>query len=289
MGGWNGSGNVTLTYDWTDDRDAGTPITASRVEANEQDLVSAIEATVNINGETTMAANLPMGTNKLTGLGDGTALTDSVSFKQLQNSAGQYAVDSGAADAYVISLSPAPSAYATGMTIKVKISATNTGASTINANALGAKAIKKADGVTDLAAGDLQANQIYILTYDGTNFQVTGALDANIAIRAYRPLTNETAVQTFALADSNSLQRLTGSTSRVWTIPANSAVAFATGTEIEVFNDGTATLTLTADTGVVINGVTAGSIALVANQGGVLKKVDTDRWIYMGDNKENWA
>jgi hypothetical protein len=34
---------------------------------------------------------------------------------------------------------------------------------------------------------------------------------------------------------------------------------------------------------------TAGSITLSPNQGGVLKKVDTNRWIYMGDNKTSWA
>jgi hypothetical protein len=42
-------------------------------------------------------------------------------------------------------------------------------------------------------------------------------------------------------------------------------------------------------TAFTLNGVTAGSISLTANQGGVLKKVDTDRWIYMGDNKALWA
>ena len=105
----------------------------------------------------------------------------------------------------------------------------------------------------------------------------------------YRPLVSLDAAQTFALADANTLQRLTGSTNRIWTIPANSAVAFVTGSEIEVFNDGTAELTLTADTGVTVNAVTAGSITLAANQGGVLKKVDTDRWIFLGDNKGAWA
>lgn len=115
---------------------------------------------------------------------------------------------------------------------------------------------------------------------DGSNFSI-GA--------TFRPFDSLDAAQTFALADAGRLQRLTGSTNRIWTVPANAAVAFVTGTEIEAFNDGTGELTFTADTGVTINGVTAGSITLTANQGGVLKKVDTDRWIYMGDAKGDWA
>lgn len=124
----------------------------------------------------------------------------------------------------------------------------------------------------------------------GTGVTFSGGVNINAGTtHAKRPTTSLDAAQTFALDDQNCLQRLTGSTDRIWTIPANSAVAFATDTEIEIFNDGTGILTLTADTGVTINGVTAGSIPLTSNQGGVLKKVSTDRWIYMGDNKEAWA
>ena len=117
----------------------------------------------------------------------------------------------------------------------------------------------------------------------------TPAAGTFTALKGYRPFDSLDAAQTFALADAATLQRLTGATNRIWTIPANATVAFPMGTEIEVFNDGTATLTLTAASGVVVNGVTAGSISLTANQGSVLKKVDTDRWIYMGDNKSLWA
>lgn len=69
-----------------------------------------------------------------------------------------YAVDSGAADVYVVSLPHAPASYADGLEVNVKIGAgnTNTGACTINVNGLGAVAIKLFDG-TDPEAGDLPA------------------------------------------------------------------------------------------------------------------------------------
>jgi hypothetical protein len=66
-------------------------------------------------------------------------------------------------------------AYAAGFTIVVKFTNGNTGASTLNVNSLGAKSIVK-NGATALASGDIAANQILILTYDGTNFQVVGGV-----------------------------------------------------------------------------------------------------------------
>lgn len=49
----------------------------------------------------------------------------------------------------------------------------NTGASTINIDGAGAKNIYKF-GSTPLIAGDLPANGIVEIAYDGTNFQVVG-------------------------------------------------------------------------------------------------------------------
>lgn len=82
-----------------------------------------------------------------------------------------FATDTGAADAYVITLDPAPTAYAAGMRVVMKATNTNTGASTINVNSLGTKTIKK-NVSTDLAAADITNGQIVELTYDGTNFQL---------------------------------------------------------------------------------------------------------------------
>ena len=45
-------------------------------------------------------------------------------------------------DTYAVTLSPAPTGYAAGMSILVSFANTNTGAATINVNGLGAKAIK---------------------------------------------------------------------------------------------------------------------------------------------------
>ncbi len=83
-------------------------------------------------------------------------------------------LDTGAADAYVVALRPAISAYTTYLKIVFQAVNANTGASTLVVNGLAAKTIKK-NVSSDLAAGDILANQIITVIYDGTNFQMVGS------------------------------------------------------------------------------------------------------------------
>ncbi len=84
-----------------------------------------------------------------------------------------YAVDTGAANAYVINLTPDLLAHVPGMTIRFKAANTNTGASTIAIDALAAVAIKKL-GDKDLNNGDIKAGWIYEVVWDGVNYQLVG-------------------------------------------------------------------------------------------------------------------
>lgn len=92
-----------------------------------------------------------------------------------------YAVDTGAADAYAIALTPALTVYIPGMRIAFKASHANTGASTLNVNGLGAKDLVDHNGIA-LKAGAIPANAIMAAVYDGAKFQldspegVTGGL-----------------------------------------------------------------------------------------------------------------
>lgn len=107
------------------------------------------------------------GTNWFTGSATG------VTRENLQNQSHVYAADTGAADAYVITLSPVPSAYAEGQRFSFKAVNANTTTSTLNVNSLGVKTIKKNAGTDDLIAGDIAAGQIVDVEYDGTNFQMS--------------------------------------------------------------------------------------------------------------------
>ena len=83
-----------------------------------------------------------------------------------------YVVDTGAANAYVITPSPAVTAYTTGQIFSFKATHINTTASTLNVNGLGTKAITKIDGATALGAGDIANGQIIMVEYNGTAFQM---------------------------------------------------------------------------------------------------------------------
>ncbi len=84
-----------------------------------------------------------------------------------------YGITTGSANTYILTLSPAPTVYIDGMGVSVKINAVNTGASTLNVNGLGAKAIVDSKG-NALSSGKLRSNGIYALRYDGTNFVLLG-------------------------------------------------------------------------------------------------------------------
>ena len=75
-------------------------------------------------------------------------------------------------DTYTATPSPAITSY-TATRYFVKFTNANTGASTINLNGLGAKALIK-NGATALEVGDIVANQIYSIAYDGVSFQLVG-------------------------------------------------------------------------------------------------------------------
>lgn len=79
----------------------------------------------------------------------------------------------GGTTAYTLTPTPAITAYATGQEFVIKMNATNAGASTINVSGLGAKSLTKS-GATALSSGDLAIDGIYTITYDGTQFQVSG-------------------------------------------------------------------------------------------------------------------
>ena len=94
-----------------------------------------------------------------------------------------YAVATGAANTYAVTINPAPGAYTEGLAVAAKINVDNTGASTINVNGLGAKSIKKPNG-NDVSAGNLKTGSIYSLRYNGVNFILQGSDAAGNAISA---------------------------------------------------------------------------------------------------------
>lgn len=97
-----------------------------------------------------------------------------------------YVVDSVGTDAYAITVSPVITAYSAGQIFTFKAGTANTTDATLNVNSLGAKAIVKNVNVA-LETGDILANQIVTVIYDGTNMQML----------SLRGLDKPTDIQTF--------------------------------------------------------------------------------------------
>lgn len=69
-----------------------------------------------------------------------------------------------------------------GLSISFIPQTTNTGTSTVNVNALGAKTLKLADGSTNIPSNALVGGQTYSFFYDGTNFRQGTVSAANVPI-----------------------------------------------------------------------------------------------------------
>lgn len=123
-----------------------------------------------------------------------------------------YAADTGAANAYVVALSSQITSYTAGLTIQFKALASNTGASTVNVNSLGAKNIVQPDGATALTSGMILAGQIVEATYDGTSFQMK---------RSSTTFTNDPG----AIQSQTYTAATTGGTSTAYTITPTPVIA----------------------------------------------------------------
>lgn len=89
---------------------------------------------------------------------------------------------------------------------------------------------------------------------------------------------------TLVLGDAGKEVTMTNASANTLTIPANASVAFPTGTVINVSMLGAGTTTIAGDTGVTVNGVSAGSGDIQTQYQGVqLLKIATDTWVARGD------
>ncbi len=103
-------------------------------------------------GTQTPTANLPMGGFKLTGLGAGSALTDSATLRQVQYGFGSFLTSVAGTNTITGTATPTP-AYTVGQRFTFIPAATNTGATTLNISSVGAGAVQL--GGAALTGGEL--------------------------------------------------------------------------------------------------------------------------------------
>lgn len=169
---FNGNGVFQRVRNWQNDAASGIKIRADRHDSEDDNLANGLSQCLTRDGQSTPTGNLPMGGYSFTNVGNASQRNMFAAAGQVQDNVLNYAVGTGSANVYAASVNPSIPAYVAGQIVWVKVSATNTGASTLNVNGLGAKPIKT-NILADVAAGDVVANSIYGFIYDGTNFIMT--------------------------------------------------------------------------------------------------------------------
>lgn len=174
--GWSGGtytkGNNS-TGGWTGDASLGIGIEAGRHDTQDDDFATGINACLTKDGTNSPSANLPMGGYKHTGVADATAGDEYLSYKQLLD-VSKAVTATGTEPNYAVTLTPAPTAYFTGMTFDFTAHQTlsSTGG-TLNVNGLGAKDLKiKYPTARSPEKGEIQNDTTYRVTYDGTRFLI---------------------------------------------------------------------------------------------------------------------
>lgn len=156
---------------WQEADGAGVDIIATDHDTHDQDLAAGINAALKKDGGNQPSANLPMGGFRHTNVGVATALTQYLSATQAFQNVGRYVTTvGGTANAVTLTTGFSLAAYVEGMTFSWKVPAAITGPLTVNVDGLGVKSVLTLDG-SELQQGEIRADFIPIITYDGTRFR----------------------------------------------------------------------------------------------------------------------
>lgn len=217
---------------------SATTITAAAHNALTADLASGLSSCITKDGQTTVTANLPMSTYKFTGLGNGSARTDSANLANLQDGTGIY-VGTVGGTADVITLTPAPAiaSYTAGQTFRFLASGANTTNVTVNVSGLGAKALTK-NGTTALTADDIASGSMVTITYDGTRFLLSAPGLATIPVGGISAATAASTyiAQSIADAKGDILTASANNTPAILTVGSNGKVLVADSTQTTGLN-----------------------------------------------------
>ena len=153
--------------------------------------------------------------------GAGTLTVSGTDVLATSSAATQYAVDTGSADVYVIAPSPAIASYSAGQYFAFKAANTNTGASTLNVNAKGAKDIVDGAG-TALSAGAITANGVYNVRYDGTKMYLTSTqVSTEVSTDTSPQLGGALDTNAFSINESEGTSVTAAATTNIWVTDGN--------------------------------------------------------------------
>src|SRR3990167_10087072 len=134
----------------------GTTIASTWANNTLNDIATGLSTCLLKDGSQTVTSNIPMATFKFTGLGAGSALTDSANLQQVQYGFGSFLTNvAGTANAITATATPTP-AYTVGQRFTFVPASTNTAATTLNISGVGDGAVQLAGAA--LTGGELVAS-----------------------------------------------------------------------------------------------------------------------------------
>jgi hypothetical protein len=175
----NGSGTFTLP--------AGNPVvngsvaSSSAFNATMTDLATALTNSVAKDGQTTPAANLPMGGFRHTNVSNASARNQYAAAGQVQD--GAFLVLGGVSGTNTIlaSATPAITALVTGQTFRFQSVGENTGGVTLAVDGLSAVSVMKY-GAVALTTADIPSLGVAEVFYDGTHFQLLNPRPVDVVV-----------------------------------------------------------------------------------------------------------
>lgn len=186
---YNGSGVFTLI--------AGNPVVTGTVISSTwanntlSDIANnGLTLALTKDGQQTPTANIPLGGFQLTGVGNATTRDAAPNAGQIQDGGLTFLTAVAGTDTITAS-SASPSgmsAYVAGQSFRFVAAGNNTtGIPTLNINGIGAKNITRL-GTQGVVPGDIISGSVVTVTYDGTQFQITGDVSASGVIGYSRNL-----------------------------------------------------------------------------------------------------
>ena len=138
--------------------------------------------------------------------------------------------------------------------------------------------------IGDLAtAGAITGSELLHLVQSGNSRQTTPQLFIDPLaepLGKMRDINTQTDNYTLALTDAGQTVEMNSGTAKAVTIPANATIAFPTDSYVNVVRYGAGALTVVGATGVTVNGVSAGTLTIASQYGGLtIYKRGTDEWV----------
>jgi hypothetical protein len=140
----------------------------------------------------------------------------------------------------------------------------------------------------EFKAGTLSGNTTWTLpTADAAGAMVSdgsGALSLTASPKINRPIVSVSGTsKTFALSDGNTFQQCTNGSTVTLTVDTNTNVAFAVGTEIDIYQEGAGQVVIAAAGGVTIESQFSNLKIASQYTGATLKKLATNTWALVGN------